>query len=114
MPKSTLPAFPSALKQLAALGDRLRLARLRRKLGSGQFAERVGVSRETLRRMEKGDPTIAIGTWVRALRVLGLDADLDSVAADDELGRKLQDLDLLPLPRKTRRRTSEQGVDGHG
>ncbi|MDO4681658.1 MAG: helix-turn-helix transcriptional regulator [Lautropia sp.] len=114
MPKSTLSAFPSALKQLAALGERLRLARLRRKLGSGQFAERVGVSRETLRRMEKGDPTIAIGTWVRALRVLGLEADLDAVAADDELGRKLQDLDLLPVPRKPRRAATGQGAGAHG
>lgn len=114
MPKSTLPAFPSALKQLAALGNRLRLARLRRKLGSGQFAERVGVSRETLRRMEKGDPTIAIGTWVRALRVLGLEADLDTVAADDVLGRKLQDLDLLPVPRKPRRAAAERQGGGHG
>ncbi len=94
MPKSTLPVFPSVLKQLAALGERLRLARARRGLQTELFAERVGVSRETLRRMEKGDSTIAIGTYLRALRVLGLDKDIDQLAADDELGRKLQDLAL--------------------
>lgn len=44
--------------------------------------------------MEKGDSTIAIGTYLRALRVLGLDNDIDQLAADDELGRKLQDLAL--------------------
>jgi transcriptional regulator with XRE-family HTH domain len=108
MPKSTLPMFPAALRQLEALGERLRLARLRRQLTTELFAERVGVSRETLRRLEKGDPTIAIGTYLRTLRVLGLEHDIDSVARDDELGRKLQDLGLpRPRPRgRTRTRTN--------
>lgn len=95
MPKATLPTFPIALKQLANLGERLSLARRRRKITAVLFAERMGVSRETLRRLEKGDPTIAIGTYLRALRVLGLDDDIDSVARDDKLGRKLQDIALL-------------------
>lgn len=95
MPKTTLPTFPKALLQLTALGERLRLARRRRAITAALFAERMGISRETLRRLEKGDPTIAIGTYVRALRVLGLDGDLDAVAKDDELGRKLQDITLL-------------------
>lgn len=95
MPKATLPMFPSALKQLAAFGTRLKLARARRGIQATLFAERMGVSRETLRRMEKGDPTIAIGTWLRALRVLGLEKDFDALAADDVLGRKLQDIALL-------------------
>lgn len=84
------------LRQLAALGERLRLARMRRKLTAELFAERMGISRETLRRLERGDPTIAMGTYMRALRVLGLDSDIDLIAKDDELGRKLQDLALQP------------------
>jgi len=95
MTKRTLPTFPVVLKQLEAFGERLRLARMRRKLAVELFSERMGVSRETLRRMENGDPTIAIGTYVRALRVLGLEKDLDVLAADDELGRKLQDIETL-------------------
>lgn len=95
MTKATLPPFPSVLRQLAALGERMRLARLRRKLPAELFSERMGVSRETLRRLENGDPTIAMGTYMRALRVLGLDGDVDVLARDDELGRKLQDLALL-------------------
>lgn len=95
MPKVTLSTFPTALKQLASLGERLRLARRRRKITAVLFAERMGVSRETLRGLENGDPTIAIGTYLRALSVLGLDGDLDSVACDDKLGRKLQDIALL-------------------
>lgn len=102
MPKSTLPTSPSLQRPLDALGLRLRLARERRKLGTELFAERLGVSRETLRRMEKGDATIAMGTFMKALRVLGLDKDIDKLAADDTLGRKLQDIELLGAKRSGR------------
>ncbi|MCM2280694.1 MAG: helix-turn-helix transcriptional regulator [Bdellovibrionaceae bacterium] len=98
--------FPAAEKQMEALGQRLREARLRREISTTLCAERIGVSRDTLNRLEKGDPNIALGTYVRALRVLGLDKDLDAVARDDELGRKLQDLKLLQ--RKPRGRNSEK------
>lgn len=106
MKTAILRPFPALAKQLAALGLRLRTARLRRGLGTVLFAERMNVSRDTLNRLEKGDPGIAIGTYLRALRVLGLEQDLDLLAKDDELGRKLQDLQL-PLARKVRgRRTA--------
>lgn len=88
--------FPSITKQLAALGERLRDARLRRELTTVLFAERLGVSRDTLNRLEKGDPNIAIGTYMKALRVLGLEQDIDEVAKDDVIGRKLQDRALTP------------------
>lgn len=101
MARTFQPAFPAILKQLADFGLRLRLARLRRGHTTALFAERVGISRDTLNRLEKGDPTIALGTYARALRVLGLDADLDALGRDDELGRKLQDL-KLPQPRSPR------------
>ena len=94
--------FPSVAKQAQELGERMRLARLRRKLSTVLFAERMGISRETLRRLEAGDPNIALGTYMRALRVLGLDKDIDIVARDDVLGRKLQDvaaLGSMPRPR---------------
>lgn len=96
MTKASLPLLPAERRRIEALGSRLRLARLRRRLGTELFAERVGISRETLRRLEQGDSTIAMGTFLRALRVLGLDADIDVLARDDVLGRKLQDLGLEP------------------
>jgi transcriptional regulator with XRE-family HTH domain len=95
---------------------------LRRSISTRLFAERMNVSRDTLHRLEKGDPSIAIGTYVRALRVLGLMKDLDKVAQDDELGRKLQDL-KLPVARKPRgtsalvkvvRASNESKVENHG
>jgi transcriptional regulator with XRE-family HTH domain len=86
---------------MEALGERLRQARLRRSMTSVLFAERMGVSRDTLHRLETGDPGISLGTYVRALRVLGLDGDLDLLARDDVLGRKLQDEQLPPRRRRT-------------
>ncbi|MDE3022641.1 MAG: helix-turn-helix transcriptional regulator [Pseudomonadota bacterium] len=96
MPRTFHTPFPSITKQLTALGERLREARLRRELTTVLFAERLGVSRDTLSRLEKGDPNIAIGTYMKALRVLGLDQDIDQVAKDDIVGRKLQDRALAP------------------
>jgi transcriptional regulator with XRE-family HTH domain len=87
-----------------AFGQRLRAARLRRRMTTLLFAKRMGVSRDTLNRLEKGDATIALGTYMRALRVLGLDKDFDILARDDELDRKLQDLNLS-------RRPSLEGTD---
>ena len=58
------------------------------------MAERVGVSRDTLNRAEKGDPAVSLGIYLRILRVLGLDSDLDLLAKEDTLGRKLQDMAL--------------------
>ncbi len=80
---------------MRALGNRLKVARLRRKISTILFAERMGVSRDTLNRLEKGDATIALGTYMRALRALGLDRDIDAVAQDDRLGHLLQDQTLL-------------------
>lgn len=96
MSRSFNGLFPSLAHQLLALGARLRDARLRRTLTSVRFAERVGVSRDTLHRMERGDPNIAIGTYAKALRVLGLDADIDLLAKEDAVGRALQDQALAP------------------
>lgn len=100
--------FPILKKQMANLGERLRTARLRRKMTTIVFAQRIGISRDTLNRLEKGDATIALGTYLRALRVLGLDGDLDAIARDDVLGRKLQD---LQLPKRKSRNESDANGD---
>ena len=95
MPRTHLPLSPQLAKLSEALGLRLQLARCRRDLPATVFAERVGISRNTLKRLEGGDPNVSLGTYLRALRVLGLDADINSMASDDALGRKLQDLKSL-------------------
>ncbi len=92
----------------------MKLARLRRKLSTVLFAQRMGVSRETLRRLEAGDPHIAFGTYMRALRVLGLDKDIDTIASDDALGRKLQDAAALAATPRPRGSTSRQADTSKG
>jgi transcriptional regulator with XRE-family HTH domain len=77
------------------LGQNLKLARKRRKLTSGQVAERAGINRTTLYKVEKGDPSVAIGTYFNVLKVLQMQNDLLKLASEDSLGRKLQDLELL-------------------
>ena len=104
MPRTFQRPFPHIQRQIRAFGQRLRDARLRRRISTVLFADRIGVSRDTLNRLEKGDATIALGTYMRALRVLGLDKDLDGVARDDELGRKLQDLNLPTRKPRTRKK----------
>jgi len=103
MPKTHPPIFPATAKQLAALGERLRLARLRRRYSAEMAAVRSGITRVTLARIEKGEAGTSLGAYVAVLRVLGLNSDLDLVAKDDVLGRKLQDLGLLVGRRAPRR-----------
>ncbi len=45
---------------------------------------------------------MSLGTYLRVLRVLGLDSDVDLLAGEDQLGRKLQDLALDPVARRKR------------
>ena len=84
---------------LQTLGENIRLARLRRDLSSEQVAERAGISRNTLIKIERGDEGVAIGMHFRVLIVLGLQDDLLLIARDDVLGRKLQDIGLT-TPRR--------------
>ena len=93
--KETILLLPKAQKLLDTLGENIRLARLRRKLSVAQVAERAGISRATLWQIERGKPTVAMGAYFQVLFVMGLEADFLKLAADDELGRKIQDAGLL-------------------
>ena len=87
--------LPTAEKTLKELGENLKLARKRRRLSGVQVAERAGIARSTLQLIEKGEPGVALSAYLQVLFVLGLEKDLSRVAADDPLGRKLQDAGLL-------------------
>ena len=80
---------------MKTLGTNIKLARRRRHFSSEQVAERANISRSTLWLVEKGDAGVAMGTYLQVLFVLGLEKDFQRIAADDEFGRKLQDLQLL-------------------
>lgn len=87
--------LPKYRVKLASIGENIKLARKRRKLTTEQVSERAGIHRATLHRVEKGDPAVAMGIYFNVLRVLNLENDFLKIAQDDQLGRKLQDLDLL-------------------
>ena len=87
-----LPKLQAIMEQM---GENIKLARLRRKLSTEQVAERAGTTRKTLWNIEKGSPQVAIGAFCQVLFVLGLADDLLKIATDDELGRRLQDAELV-------------------
>jgi transcriptional regulator with XRE-family HTH domain len=91
--------LPKHERQFIQLGENIKLARLRRKLSAAQVAERAGISRTTLWSIESGSPTVAMGAYFMTLFALGLEDSFLNVANDDTLGRKLQDLNLLPKKR---------------
>ena len=91
--------LPKNQRILSALGENIRLARLRRKLSAEQVSERAGISRVRLWKIEKGAPEVAIGSYLQVLFILGLEQDLSLVADNDPLGRKLQDAQLTTKER---------------
>lgn len=105
MGKRAAVIMPKTQKILEQMGEQIRLARLRRKLSSQLVAERAGISRQTLSAIEKGASTVSIGSYAAVLHALNnLDVDLLLIAKDDELGRKMQDLELPTRKRVPRSR----------
>jgi transcriptional regulator with XRE-family HTH domain len=103
MPSKPPIIFPQEQRILVAFGERIRLARLRRKLAATTVAQRAGISRTSLYKAECGDAGVTIGTYLRILAALGLDKDIEALAADDKVGHRLQDLRLAPAakPKKS-------------
>lgn len=103
MARKTTIQLPSVSRLLGELGQNIRLARLRRGFSMQLVAERAGMSRTTLRSIERGEAGVTLGAYANVLHCLGLHEDLALVARDDELGRKLQDAGL-----PTRRRAPKR------
>lgn len=108
MTKKSYVVLPSLRRLLANLGENIRLARLRRRFSASIVAERAGIARNTLRAVEQGDPNVAFGAYVSVLHSLGLEKDLNLIARDDELGRKLQDIGL-PIRARAPKIRSKKG-----
>lgn len=87
---------------LADLGQRLRAARLRRRLSLSQAAQRSGLSRPTLYKVERGAPGVSLDTCLRVLLLYGLADDLCLVAAHDAAGEALQQTRLSRARRVAR------------
>lgn len=105
MSKNTIGnKLPRKLEQkMQIVGEQIKLARLRRNLSIAQVAERATCSPLTVSRIEKGVSTVAIGIYLRVLYALQLEDDILSLAKDDALGKMLQDLNLKPRERASKK-----------
>ena len=77
MGRKAVVVFPDTRDILAKMGEQIKLARLRRNLAVELVSERADISRATLWKVEKGDPSVAIGIYAAVLHALGgMDTDL--------------------------------------
>ena len=96
MRNTNLILLPKVLKNLSLLGENIKLARLRRGIPMRLICDRAHISRPTLMRVEKGSPDVSLGIYAAVLNALGNHDDELSLILDyDELGRNIQDINLL-------------------
>jgi transcriptional regulator with XRE-family HTH domain len=112
MAKKIFNLYPASAKEMEALGQRLKDARLRRRFSMETVCARADISRPTLNKAENGDPSVAFGAYVQVLRVLGLVEDLSLIAKEDVLGRRLQDESLPQRKRAPRKKTPPEESNG--
>jgi len=103
---STLPRV--ARQTLIKLGEDIAIARKKRRISTVSMAERAFISRGTLYKVEKGDPSVSMGIYATVLSILGLVEGLGSVAdrGVDTLGL---DIDEDRLPKKVQPRSRKKG-----
>jgi len=84
-------------RSLVKFGRDLSIARRKRRLTVAMMCERLGVSKSTWQRMEKGDPSVSMGAYVQALFVLGFGTPLGDLVdqRNDEQGLLLE-VETLP------------------
>lgn len=104
MAKKTVTISPTLSDVLSAVGENIRLARLRRKITATMLAERAGISRVTLRKVENGESSVSLGVFANVLFCLGFEEDLLLLAGDDLLGRRLQDAGLTHTKKRVPKR----------
>jgi transcriptional regulator with XRE-family HTH domain len=99
-------------RTLRQLGADLRDARKRRRLSTAVVAERAQISLPTLRRVERGDASVALGTYATVLWVFGLSDRLAGLAAPatDAVGLSLEE-ERLPERIRMKRNTKAPPED---
>ena len=90
---------PRAREAAGLLGANIRLARRERRWTAQDLADRVGVSRPTIQKVERGDPSVSLGTALEAASILGIPLFHDEAERRRvERGRIEDRLALLPRP----------------
>jgi transcriptional regulator with XRE-family HTH domain len=97
-----IPPLPLAtIRALRKLGEDLRTARIRRRISTALMSERAMITRPTLAKVEKGDPSVSMGIYATVIFLLGLTEKLSQLAdlSEDEVGLQLAD---EALPKRVR------------
>jgi len=81
MPSAAPSVSAGAGRRLEALGRHIRARRKALKVSATTAAEAAGMSRMTLHRIERGEPSVTMGAYMNALAALGLDVDVIAPAA---------------------------------
>ena len=93
--KKEVLLYPRERRYLTEVGKQIRLARLRRRISCDLCAERAKISRATLWKIEKGDPSVSMGAYLSVLFTLRLERDILLLAREDQMGHEMQDQRLL-------------------
>jgi transcriptional regulator with XRE-family HTH domain len=104
MTKTRMIISPTLEDILETVGENIKLARLRRRITAAMLAERAGISRVTLRKVENGESSVTMAIYANVLFCLGLEKDLLRLAGDDPLGRRLQDAELTNTTERVAKR----------
>lgn len=94
MPSKSPPPLDQAVAQLKALGEQLRARRKALRVSSTTAAEAAGMSRVTLHRIEKGEPSVAVGAWANAVAVLGMTLRASETRVADDAAPAALPVDL--------------------
>lgn len=107
MPSKSPIQYPSQTKLLKAFGARLKAARLIRRFSMELVAERVDVSRQTITKVEQGNPSVTLGTYLRVMAVLGQDKDINLLAANDRVAKTFLEHGILETRKRAPKKIKE-------
>ena len=110
-----MPAVPPAIsgadqERLMRLGERIRQARKQQKVSAVSAAEAAGMSRPTLHRIERGEPSVAIASWVAVASALGLTLELVDSKAPPQVIQLPERIRLADYPQLEQLAWQLQGV----
>lgn len=100
--KKSLTYSPRTIEAAELLGTQIRIGRLERRWTAEELAERVGVSVVTMRKIERGDPSVGLGTAFEAATLTGVPLFYEERS---RLSAELRHADdrLMVLPRRARK-----------
>lgn len=111
MTETKPPRASADQERLAQLGERIRVARRHQRVPAVAAAQAAGISRVTLHRIERGEPTVAVGAWVAVAGALGLAFDLLDPSAAAKADKMPQRIRLGDYPELKKLAWQLQGVE---